>query len=62
MHPWFLGCRRTVRFTHELQELWITSLERRTWAEGFLPGCVPQVTVSFSRRHRAAPNDPPSSS
>lgn len=27
MHPWFLGCRRTVRFTHELQELWITSLD-----------------------------------
>ena len=29
LHPWFLGCRRTVRFTHELQELWITSLD--TW-------------------------------
>jgi len=27
LHPWFLGCRRTVRFTHELQELWITSLD-----------------------------------
>lgn len=35
LHPWFLGCRRTVLFTHELQELWITSLA--PWPGKVLP-------------------------